>query len=81
VATDRRSPHTPQDLSAALSLLLAHRLPARLHRAAVPLVAAAAALDHILAPLLRRTRFANTYRVIARNRPAGPAASSPASAP
>ncbi|MET9389069.1 class I SAM-dependent methyltransferase [Streptomyces sp. NPDC006624] len=35
-------------------------------RAGVPLVALAAAADHLIAPLARRTRFANTYRVIAR---------------
>ncbi|MHB9862389.1 class I SAM-dependent methyltransferase [Streptomyces sp. YIM S03343] len=67
VATDSRTAHIPHDLSAALSLLAAHHLPARLRRVATPLVTAAAVLDHTLAPLLRRTRFANTYRVIARN--------------
>ncbi|WP_409472559.1 class I SAM-dependent methyltransferase [Streptomyces sp. HC307] len=34
--------------------------------AALPLTAAAGAADHTLAPLLRRTRFANAYRIIAR---------------
>ncbi|MGW4617455.1 class I SAM-dependent methyltransferase [Streptomyces sp. NPDC004592] len=34
--------------------------------AATPLVATATALDHTLAPLLRRTRFSNAYRIIAR---------------
>ncbi|GAA4291457.1 class I SAM-dependent methyltransferase [Streptomyces venetus] len=35
-------------------------------RAGLPLVALAAAADHALAPLARRTRLANTYRLIAR---------------
>ncbi|MFB7501394.1 class I SAM-dependent methyltransferase [Streptomyces sp. NPDC056161] len=69
VATDRRAPHVPHDLSAALLLALAHTLPAGLRRATVPPVAAAAALDRVLAPLLRRTRFANAYRIIARKGP------------
>ncbi|MEU3981934.1 class I SAM-dependent methyltransferase [Streptomyces sp. NPDC026672] len=66
VATDRRAAHTPYDLAAALSLALTHTLPRPLLRAATPLIAAATALDHALAPLLSRTRFANTYRLIAR---------------
>ncbi|MFF0225620.1 class I SAM-dependent methyltransferase [Streptomyces sp. NPDC004629] len=66
VATDRRAAHTPYDLSAALTLALANTLPGRLLRATGPLVAAAIALDRGLAPLLRRTRFSNAYRVIAR---------------
>ncbi|MFJ8597931.1 class I SAM-dependent methyltransferase [Streptomyces shenzhenensis] len=66
VTTDRRAAHTPYDLSAALTLALAHVLPARLLRATAPLVAAATAVDRGLAPLLRRTRFSNAYRVIAR---------------
>ncbi|WP_225831045.1 class I SAM-dependent methyltransferase [Streptomyces sp. NK08204] len=65
VTTDRRAAHLPYDLSAALFLALAHT-----HRAvrttAAPALAAAAALDRSLAPLLRRTRFSNAYRVIAR---------------
>lgn len=69
VATDRRAPHIPYDLSAALLLALAHTLPAGPRRATVPPVAAAAALDRALAPLLRRTRFANAYRIIARKGP------------
>ncbi|MFD5626208.1 class I SAM-dependent methyltransferase [Streptomyces sp. NPDC127072] len=40
-----------------------------LTRAALPLLASAAAADHVLAPLFRRTRFSNAYRVIARRRP------------
>ncbi|MEU2268805.1 class I SAM-dependent methyltransferase [Streptomyces olindensis] len=35
-------------------------------RAGIPLVAAATVADHVLAPLARRTRLANTYRLIAR---------------
>ncbi|MFF4523708.1 class I SAM-dependent methyltransferase [Streptomyces bluensis] len=76
VATDRRAPHIPYDLTGALCLVLA-RLRARtaLTRACAPLLASAAALDIGLAPLLSRTRFSNAYRIIAR-RPAGsPAAS------
>ncbi|OIJ98076.1 methyltransferase type 12 [Streptomyces sp. MUSC 14] len=65
LATDRRTPHIPYDLSAALSLSLA-QAPPFLRRVLGPLVATASALDHMLAPLLRRTRFSNAYRVIAR---------------
>ncbi|MFK0173060.1 class I SAM-dependent methyltransferase [Streptomyces sp. NPDC090306] len=39
-------------------------------RAGAPIVATAGALDHALAPLAGRTRFANTYRVVARRGPA-----------
>ncbi len=63
VVTDRRSAHLPQDLSAALALTLPASLPSWL---AAPLLAPARALDHALAPLLRHTRFSNTYRLIAR---------------
>jgi hypothetical protein len=35
----------------------------------MPLVAVAALADHLIAPVARRTRFANTYRVIARKAP------------
>ncbi|MFJ3301861.1 class I SAM-dependent methyltransferase [Streptomyces sp. NPDC086549] len=66
VTTDRRAPHIPYDLSAALSLALAHVLPKAWLPATTPLVTAATALDHTLAPLLRRTRFSNAYRIIAR---------------
>ncbi|MER5913237.1 class I SAM-dependent methyltransferase [Streptomyces sp. NPDC001982] len=66
VTTDRRAAHTPDDLAAALSLALPHVLPKRLLGAATPLRAAVTALDHALAPLLRRTRFSNAYRIIAR---------------
>jgi len=81
-ATDRREPHTPADLAGALALAIGHHLPppdapwlpqarrrtlrSALLRATSPLLASAAALDHILAPLTRRTRFSNAYRVIAR---------------
>ncbi|MEU6535973.1 class I SAM-dependent methyltransferase [Streptomyces sp. NPDC047000] len=71
VSTDRRGAHVPYDLSAALALLLARALPAPLRPAGTPLVLAAAAVDHTLAPLLRRTRFSNAYRVVARKAPAG----------
>ncbi|MGX1565040.1 class I SAM-dependent methyltransferase [Streptomyces sp. NPDC055506] len=37
-------------------------------RAGLPLVGAAALADHLLAPLARRTRLANTYRLIAHKR-------------
>ncbi|MFJ3819845.1 class I SAM-dependent methyltransferase [Streptomyces nodosus] len=80
VTTDRREPHRPYDLSGTLALALDRALPApdapgpvfrgllrsALTGAATPLVATAAVLDHTLAPLLRRTRFSNAYRVIAR---------------
>ncbi|MFI6355388.1 class I SAM-dependent methyltransferase [Streptomyces sp. NPDC050743] len=65
LTTDRRAPHTPYDLSAALTIALAHT-PAPLRKAAAPLIATASALDHALAPLLRRTRFSNAYRILAR---------------
>ncbi|MER6709726.1 class I SAM-dependent methyltransferase [Streptomyces sp. NPDC000877] len=39
---------------------------AALLRAGIPLVALAAVTDHLIAPMARRTRFANAYRVIAR---------------
>ncbi|MFD5164204.1 class I SAM-dependent methyltransferase [Streptomyces hawaiiensis] len=38
-------------------------------RAGIPLVVLAALADHLIAPVTRRTRFANTYRVIARKAP------------
>lgn len=70
IATDRREPHVPYDLTGALSSALTRVIPRRgggpLFRAATPLLAATAVLDHALAPLLSRTRFANTYRIIAR---------------
>ncbi|MFE9447809.1 class I SAM-dependent methyltransferase [Streptomyces sp. NPDC006739] len=66
LATDRSSPHIPYDLSAALSLALTHTLPRSCVRLGAPAVAAVAVLDHALAPLCRRTRFSNGYRVLAR---------------
>ncbi|WP_329216511.1 class I SAM-dependent methyltransferase [Streptomyces sp. NBC_01485] len=63
VVTDRKAPHTPHDLTTAASRYLDRT---RLHRTAKPLTALAAALDHLLAPALRRTRFSNAYRIIAR---------------
>ncbi|GAA3796769.1 class I SAM-dependent methyltransferase [Streptomyces chiangmaiensis] len=42
------------------------RLRSALVGAAAPLVVTATALDHTLAPLVRRTRFSNAYRIIAR---------------
>ncbi|MEU6085893.1 class I SAM-dependent methyltransferase [Streptomyces sp. NPDC047085] len=65
LVTDRGSPHLPYDLSAALALALAP-LPPLLLRAATPLLTAVSALDHLLAPLSRRTRLSNTYRLVAR---------------
>ncbi|ARP69866.1 class I SAM-dependent methyltransferase [Streptomyces pluripotens] len=65
LATDRRSPHIPDDLSAALSLALA-RVHPFLRTVAVPLPAVASAADRALAPLLRRTPFSNAYRIVAR---------------
>lgn len=69
LTTDRRSPHVPLDLSAALSLRLNQAVPptrGTLRRATTPLLAAARTLDHTLAPVLRHTRFSNAYRIIAR---------------
>lgn len=63
VATDRRTAHRPEDLSAALAPMLPRVLPAW---ARAPLPAAAGALEHALAPLLGLTRHSNTYRLIAR---------------
>jgi SAM-dependent methyltransferase len=63
VVTRRRAPHLPYDLTAALSLTLPVTLPSWL---TTPLLIAARALDHVLAPLLGLTRYSNTYRLIAR---------------
>ncbi|GAA2264108.1 transferase [Streptomyces ruber] len=71
VATDRRGPHVPYDLTGALRLALAHGRPVP-PRACAPLLLSAAALDHGLAPLLRRTRFSNAYRVLARRTASAP---------
>ncbi|WP_328772193.1 class I SAM-dependent methyltransferase [Streptomyces sp. NBC_00286] len=58
VCVDRRAPHVPYDLTGAVALRSAGRF--------APALAVPFALDHTLAPLLRRTRFSNSYRVIAR---------------
>ncbi|MEU9730030.1 class I SAM-dependent methyltransferase [Streptomyces sp. NPDC048002] len=55
-------PAAPTDLQRGLRTALL--------RTTRPLVLTATATDHTLAPLLRRTPFANTYRVIARKEPA-----------
>lgn len=73
VATDRRAPHVPYDLTGALWLTLARRRARTpLIRACLPLLASAAVLDLGLAPLLRRTRFSNAYRIIARREASAP---------
>ncbi|MEV0635756.1 class I SAM-dependent methyltransferase [Streptomyces sp. NPDC050619] len=69
LVTDRRAAHLPRDLSAALSLALPRTLPPWV---TTPLVAAAKALDHALAPLLSLTPFSNSYRLIARLEPSAP---------
>jgi SAM-dependent methyltransferase len=86
LVTDRRTPHTANDLAAALVLALTHVLPAadapwrsappslprRVLRTVLatttsPLVDAAALLDFVLAPLLRRVPgLSNAYRIVAR---------------
>ncbi|MFF0135209.1 class I SAM-dependent methyltransferase [Streptomyces sp. NPDC005227] len=48
---------------------LKRRLRTGLTRASAPLLATTEALDHLMAPLLRRTRFSNAYRVVARREP------------
>ncbi|MER5253645.1 MULTISPECIES: class I SAM-dependent methyltransferase [unclassified Streptomyces] len=67
VATDLRAAHVPFDLTAGLALALGRiRAAARL---AVPLLAAAALADRLIAPVVSRTRFSNAYRVVARRNP------------
>ncbi|MFI8928292.1 class I SAM-dependent methyltransferase [Streptomyces sp. NPDC053474] len=72
VDVERRAPHLPLDLTGAAVLVVGRRLPraAGPRRAcgwaAAPLIVLAYALDQLLAPLLVRTGFGNTYRVIAR---------------
>ncbi|MEU4995187.1 class I SAM-dependent methyltransferase [Streptomyces sp. NPDC021622] len=67
VAADRREPHIPLDLTAGLAVTLGRiRAAARL---AIPLLAAAALADRLLAPVVSRTRFSNAYRIIARRNP------------
>ncbi|MET8769913.1 class I SAM-dependent methyltransferase [Streptomyces sp. NPDC004658] len=65
LVTDRAAPHVPYDLSAAVALAVAQAHPV-VQLAAIPVQALAAALDHGGAPLFRRTRFSNAYRVVAR---------------
>ncbi|WP_369388759.1 class I SAM-dependent methyltransferase [Streptomyces sp. CG1] len=64
LVTDRQAPHIPYDLSGAVALASARH--ALLRFAAVPLLDVASALDHVLAPLVRRTSFSNAYRIVAR---------------
>jgi SAM-dependent methyltransferase len=67
ISTTRRSAHVPDRLTA--------RLPGTLPpRVSGPLTSTARALDHALALLLAGTRFAKTYRVIARKEPTAPQA-------
>ena len=54
-------PTPPSSLQRTLHTVLA--------RASVPLLASASALDHAMAPVFRRTRFSNAYRIIARRQP------------
>ncbi|GEK04127.1 class I SAM-dependent methyltransferase [Streptomyces sp. 1-11] len=65
LVTDRAAPHTPYDLSAALTLALSRTRPL-LRAAAAPLTDLAWALDHALCPLARHTPFSNAYRLVAR---------------
>ncbi|MGW2487659.1 class I SAM-dependent methyltransferase [Streptomyces sp. NPDC001606] len=65
LSTHRSAPHLPYDVAAAVSLSVAHAHPA-LRATATPLIGLASALDHTLAPLLRHTPFANSYRILAR---------------
>ncbi|MEU1406187.1 class I SAM-dependent methyltransferase [Streptomyces sp. NPDC005728] len=65
LVTDRKAPHVPYDLSAALALPLAS-VPSFLRAMAAPVIDVAAILDHTLAPLFRRTFFSNAYRIVAR---------------
>ncbi|MCH0565055.1 MULTISPECIES: class I SAM-dependent methyltransferase [unclassified Streptomyces] len=63
LTADRGSAHVPRDLARAVSLAAGRKLPRPLTRS---LTATAGTADRTLSPLLRRTRFANSYRVIAR---------------
>ncbi|MCW7945376.1 hypothetical protein AAW14_26085 [Streptomyces hygroscopicus] len=69
LALDRVLPAPDAARRAVPSTVFRRRLRTALTGAAAPLVATAAALDHALAPLLRRTRFSNAYRIIARSAP------------
>ncbi|KAA0931869.1 class I SAM-dependent methyltransferase [Streptomyces apricus] len=66
-------PTPPTDLQRTLRTALT--------RAAAPLLASASVLDHALAPLLRRTRFSNAYRIIARKNDRAPSPSWPGLSP
>ncbi|MBV7694803.1 class I SAM-dependent methyltransferase [Streptomyces sp. TRM70350] len=61
------SPDTPW--RATPPTVLQHTARAALTPATIPVRLTAAALDHTLAPVLRRTGFSNAYRVIARKNP------------
>ncbi|MGW2035397.1 class I SAM-dependent methyltransferase [Streptomyces argyrophylli] len=65
LVTDRTTPHVPYDLSAAVALAVAQAHPV-VQLAAIPVQSLASALDRGCAPLVRRTRFSNAYRVVAR---------------
>lgn len=81
LSADRRGTHIPYDFAAFTSRVLTHLLPASLSRASAPLVGVAWALDHLLAPVVRRTRLSNTYRVIARKEPTTQPTAPPATLP
>ncbi|MFJ7899005.1 class I SAM-dependent methyltransferase [Streptomyces sp. NPDC096198] len=67
VATDRRETHRPGAPAGAPALTLP--APATAPRAPRTAPTAATAADHAPTPLLRRTRFAHDYRVLARTPP------------
>lgn len=81
LSADRRGTHIPYDFAAFTSRVLTHLLPAPLSRVSAPLVGVAWALDHLLAPVVRRTRLSNTYRVIARKEPTAQPTAPPATLP
>ncbi len=66
LALTRVLPAADAPWRAVLPTVFGRGLRSVLVGAATPLVATATALDHTLAPLLRRTRFSNAYRIIAR---------------
>ncbi|MFD7546741.1 class I SAM-dependent methyltransferase [Streptomyces sp. NPDC059816] len=68
VLVDRRAAHQSAGPGAAVTLLLSRRRPAAgaPSGAARTLLALGRALDRVLAPVAARTRFTNSYRVIAR---------------
>ena len=70
LALDRVLPAPDTPWRAAPPTGLRRGLRTALARATVPLVAGAMAVDHAFAPLLRRTRFSNAYRIIVRRSPA-----------